>query len=369
MADALHALTLVSHSEFERGLKSAISESAETTATPIALFAARELDSGSPYFGESGEIDAVGRGSDLGSEARVASLIRNLARADDKFLNHPSVEAMRRARCRTILMVDDFIGSGQRISDFFDALWSHPSLRSWHSLGLIQFGVAAYSATEDGLKRVSKLKTSPTVTLHRECPTFHNMPWRKNTRDATLAIFKKHGSLGFKGTAAAIVFEHGCPNNCPSVFWAKPTKKRSWPPVFPEKSVNLDIASAFPPEIVRRDPAVALALAGQPKLAKSGALQRRGPVGALALTVIGLAARGVRKRTSIAYATGLSIVDTARLLDRCVKWGYLTLTYRVTDAGLSELNYAKKDRRSKKNVPPRGEDIYYPNQLRRPAHG
>lgn len=375
----LSALTLVSHSEFERAITAKIIDVANQIEGPVALFATREMEPLKPYFDDpSSKISAVSPGADLGSEARVAALIRNLAKAySGKLLNHPSVGDMRTAKCRAIFAVDDFIGSGRRTASFFASMWRSPSLRSWHSLGLISFWAVTYAATEVGLRRVESSRTGTKVRYARDCPSFRNMPWRKSVQEAALDLFrrygkrtsKKHMALGYEQVATAIVFEHGCPNNSPAIFWAPPHPRSEWEPLFPERSVLPTEASAFPPEIARREPTLVLLQAGQRRLSRSGALTRRGPIGASILTVLGLAAQGIRSRAAIAYATGLAAGDVTRILDRCVKWNFLTATLRLTPAGSAELRYAKSIDAIKNKVPPRGNDEYYPLQLRGPVDG
>jgi hypothetical protein len=92
------SLTLVSHSEFERGLTELIQRQAAQVSDPLALFATREVDPRQSYFGQAGSsvgISAVAPGSDLGSEARVAA--KMLARplplvqrfiVDNRFYRH-----------------------------------------------------------------------------------------------------------------------------------------------------------------------------------------------------------------------------------------------------------------------------------------
>lgn len=375
----LSALTLVSHSEFERTLTAKIVDVANQVEGPVALFATREMESLDLYFKDSSSTtNAVAPGADLGSEARVAALIRNLAKAySEKLLNHPSVDDMRAAKCRAIFAVDDFIGSGRRTASFFTSMWKNLSLRSWHSLGLISFWAVTYAATEVGQRRVENSRTGAKVRYARDCPSFRNMPWRKSVQEAALDLFrrygkrtsKKHMALGYDQVATAIVFEHGCPNNNPAVFWAPSRPRSDWEPLFPQRSVLPTEASAFPPEIARREPTLVLLQAGQRRLSRSGALTRRGPIGTTILTVLGLAAQGIRSRAAIAYATGLAAGDITRILDRCVKWNFLTATLRLTPAGSAELRYAKSIDPIKNGVPPRGNDDYYPVQLRGPVDG
>jgi hypothetical protein len=374
----LISFALVSHTEFERSLTHLIDRYSRRVSGPVALFATREWDPSVPFFVSGEAIDAVGPGSDLGSEARVAALIRNLCRArPDKYLNHPGIEEMRHAHCRRVLVVDDFIGSGERTSDFLHSMWLDASLRSWSSLGWLTFRALAYSGTDSGRSRVEKQKCNPKVKVVRECPTIYSLLLSRADLRRLKQVLRKYSMrtdmpaipFGYLDTGAAIAFEHGCPDNCSPIFWAKESPGGSWEPLFPSRSVLIEEASVFPPELATPDLTEILRRVRQPRLAASSALARRGPLGAILLAVIALAARGIRTRSRIAYATGLPAHDVAQMLDRCVKWRFLTPQLKLTERGSAELRYARGLVESKKEVPPRGEDWYYPQQLRGLIHG
>jgi hypothetical protein len=238
----LSELTLVSHNEFERSLTKLIVEETKSLRGKVALFATREYDPKQPYFKKGKLTSAVAEGSDLGSEARVASLIRNLCRGNQtKFLNHPTISKMRGARCRALFVIDDFIGSGERTSDFISWIWQNSTIRSWHSYHLISFRAIAYSSTAIGARRVAQEKAKPKVCLYRDCPTFYDMPWTRSFRQKILSVIDKYGARtsfwmdarGYDMTATALVFEHGCPDNCPAILWAPQTPSAPWQPLFP----------------------------------------------------------------------------------------------------------------------------------------
>lgn len=370
----LETLTLVSHSAFERALTRQIERAASGFEGPVALYAVREPEPGT-YLDSSGKPpDAVRRGSDLGSEARVAAVIRNMARANPKqYLNHPGLDELRYFRCRALVLVDDFIGSGKRASSFLDSLWFSPSLRSWHSFGWIKLVVAAYSGTESGVAFVRKAVGHPDVQLYRDCPTLWDLPWTQPLKDSVADLCKRYGArtsrpnmrLGFRDSMSLLVFEHGCPNNVPAILWS--SKGSKWRALFPSTRVPLEQASAFPPDVSKPEATVVVRDAGDHRLAESEALKRGGPIGSAILTVLAVISRGARGRAALSYATGLPISECGELLDRCVEAGFLTPTLKVTPAGRSELADAKEWAAGREKVPPRGNDVYYPHQLRGPG--
>lgn len=377
---ALGALTLVSHSAFERALTNLILDEATTRNGPIALYATREADPNLDYFetmvdadNPLAPLDAAPRGADLGSEVRIGNMIRNLVKAHPgKLLNHPSLETLRAERARAILVVDDFIGSGKRTKEFITAMWRSPSIMSWHSRHQIEFSAIAYSGTAMGLWMVRGLKCAPKVAIVRDCPTFGDMPWRDETANAVRRLCDRYGKrtsrrgmrFGFRDTMAALIFEHGCPNNTPSIFWAPWTAKSGWRPLFPDRVVLPEQASAFPPDILARDPVAILSDLADEAEHVTTAVSGAPPLGIATTTVLALVANGVRSRAALGYATGYDARACTDLLDRCIARGYLSPTLRLTAAGRAELAAATVQGGRKLKVPPPGEDAYYPQQLR-----
>lgn len=378
----LGALTLVSHSAFERALSRLLQEEAAKIKGPVALYATRETDSSNDYFQVHANakypfapLDAAPRGADLGSEVRIGNMIRNLVKEQpSKFLNHPSLETLRKEQARAIFVVDDFIGSGKRTSEFITSMWHSPSVMSWRSRHQIHFVAIAYSGTKAGIERVRKLKSGPQIYIHRDCPTFDEMPWRQATRNAAISLCEHYGAhtsrrgmrLGFGDSMAALVFEHGCPNNAPAIFWAPKHPKRCWHPLFPDRAVRNEQASAFPPDILARDPVTLLSDLTDQSEKVAAAVSGAPPLGITATTVLALVASGVRSRAALGYATGYDRRACTDLIDECVARGYLTPTLRITAKGRAELGAAPDPGRRRLWVPPKGEDTYYPHQLRGP---
>lgn len=391
----VNSLTLVSHIEFRRSLEAQISESAANILGTVGLYAVRELTKESdfstwnapmvPFFqqvttsGDGKSVNALDTSSDQGSEAIVAQIIRQICKANPtKFLNHPSQEELRARKCDALLLVDDFIGSGRRVSEFIEAFWREKTVVSWLSSKHIKIQVVAYSGTEDGLKRLRRLKSQPEISIHRDAPTFRTLPVRVERREALFELCEKYGRIALKGRKhfwwgfdkgmASLVFEHGCPNNTPAILWDPDDKKGKWIGLFPNRTVDVTTTSVFPPEIVRGDTITTLRDVGQTRLAKSGSLMRRGEAGQLILIILGLIAKGHRKRSAICYATGLNSKEYENILLKCIKWQFLTPERRITPRGLSELVAARRSSLFPKSFLDVGSDYYYPHKLRATAN-
>jgi len=277
---------------------------------------------------------------------------------------------MRGADCEAIIVVDDLVGSGERVREYLAALWASRSIRSWWSRKNIKFVLVSYAVADEGAKSVTKLKYAPRLVYNRICPTLRSLPWSHDRKAEVSDLCTKYGAklaakrfiLGFQGSAALLVFEHGCPNNVPAILWAGPKKGRVWEPLFPEKTVLPLESSAFPPEIVRRDPISLLVDIGQEKLAAR--LQKAPPISHETILILAYAGKGVRTSGALSFATGLSEEDCKRLIQLCVEWGFLTSRFRLTSAGTAELKAAQRAARFK-DVASIGTDDYYPTMLRR----
>lgn len=384
-------LTLVSHTEFERNLISKLGEVASGIKGSVGFFAIRELEKEQgdiwlggvaiPFYSQvtsqdGGSVNALSPSSDQGSEARVVHIIRQLCRQNPKkYLNHPTLESLRKSKADAIIFVDDFIGSGRRVRDFLDSFWLVRTVVSWLSGKQIEFHVVAYSGIEDGINHAEKHKSKPQVHIYRDAPTFDSFPWSNDKKESVKELCRKYGSVanrsrqhmwyGYKEGMAAIVFEHGCPNNVPAILWEKGS---AWEGIFPNRTIPLTVASAFSPEIVQKDLAQILQEVGQYRLALSIPLHSLGPDGQTILVVLGLIAKGQRKRSTLSFSTGLNVEDCERLIEKCMGLGLITVQRRITSEGLAELNAARKLKIEQSPSLDRGTDYYYPKQLREAAH-
>jgi hypothetical protein len=224
-----------------------------------------------------------------------------------------------------------------------------------------------------GKNRIEKAAYRPKIVFYKHCPTFRDMPWPRRIKNEILATLLKYGaktsrkqlSLGYNKDTAAIVFEHGCPNNCPSIYWAPTTMSGAWTPLFPNRTVLIGETSAFPEEIQRREPPIVMIQAGQRRLASSRYLVTPGAVGVNLLVILALVAKGIRSRAALSYASSLGAAACNEVIEECVGQGLLTPTLRLTEVGARELGDAKRHGKIPEKVADRGSDVYYPSQLRR----
>ena len=350
----VEGLTLVSLSHFSRTIHRLVETGAESFDGPVALFAIQEVDHRVSYFQQptrGRSVNALAGGADIGSEGHVASILRQVAKGNPKvFLNHPTIAEMRRRKCRAVFVVDDLIGSGRRARKFVDAIWLERTIRSWWSLGYISIKVLAFGSTGRGERHVTKARSRPAVVVERSCPNYSQLPWPNHKRDKVATLCKSYGSrtsrptmaMGYERSMVSMVFEHGCPNNSPSILWAGPARGKSWTPLFPQRSISEEMKSVFPPEIARRDSISVLINAGQKRLARTGFRQIGDIASTQTFTILALLAKGRRQNEALTFATGLPNREVEGLLDKYMAWGLVTPSRRITKAGLEELEHARR---------------------------
>ena len=367
-----------------RTLQNQVHSAAERADGPVALFAVRELRSSECYFKTIpstsrksrpySTMSAVAPSGFVGSEGHIASIINGIARSDQtKYLSHPTIHTMRVNKCRRIILVDDLIGSGNRIVQFIDSMWQSKTISSWTSLQYIKFNVVVYAATSQGKHSVETSNHSPSVSSYIECPTFPGLPWSRARRQRIHKLVKKYSDRiqakstmywGYQNTFSSLIFEHSCPNNVPAILWARAAKGKTWNPLFINRSVDTQLQSCFPNEIARRDPISVLVDAGQQRLAGTSLQTISGDKGKTIIVFLALIAKGQRRNEALSYALGVSNRDLESIVTRCVQSGWITSSRRITVRGVGELAHARQSGLSNAKIDARGDECYHPRVLR-----
>lgn len=157
-----------------------------------------------------------------------------------------------RNRPEAIILVDDFIGSGQQfITGFSKNFGLEERLKTQI---VIYCPLVAY---EVGIKEIQtkfpKLILLPVETIYKESSIFsgNKDDFFKNDTINTIESVKKHlvsmqykyassrmpSWLGFDDASLPLAFEWGCPNQTPSILWMHETPKvESWKKLFSRRS-------------------------------------------------------------------------------------------------------------------------------------
>lgn len=186
------------------------------------------------------------------SSGRIAHSLKNIERNLPHYIElTPRIKSMRERRVRHIIFVDDFIGTGNRFIEFWRENISR-TIQSWCSLGWCKVWLMTYAAHESGIKNiVRKIK-----------PVHHNSFFVSHVLKKSFieennelvkicsSYAKKFGNnsigSGYGQLYSPIIFQHGCPNNVPSIFWKNSRKNRThWKALFPNRSIPNELYPLF----------------------------------------------------------------------------------------------------------------------------
>lgn len=348
----IEALHLVSATEVRTELGMEIRRLLQVLPNPVAAFPVREVHPPESAHGEGrdGSYDLLPPGLP-GSEAVIANVLTGISREPafrGSLLTALDLSTLRSSKVRTLLLVDDFSGSGKRLKEFGKALRRHPTIRSWESYGLLEIRVVAYAATAEATRLLRSDFGPEKVHLVRACPTLANAGRTlEQAKEVDALCVDFCGRLtryayGFRNSKAMIAFEHTAPNNLPAILWRVDP---GWNPLFEFKAVPPSLLGLF-----------AMAAAPGPAASVTGeAIDRMG-------TILDMLDHRVREDDAIADATGISYREVHRLLKAAETFGLITVVKRLTDAGRVELR-RWRDAHAPLVLPNR-DDAYYPMQLR-----
>jgi hypothetical protein len=338
-ADILLKLQFITRDTYAEWLKSIL---LALKSPHCAVYAVRKFDSNVKCLWDvNGET--VGRPStSLGSEDLVQSVIANLKKVDPKrFWDHPSLAAVRKNKIHDIVLLDDSIGSGQRVSSFIQLMMVNRTFRSWWSLGWIRLYIFAFARSVDAEERIirsipgsehhtRKFPKSSKVLIYG--PIAHQdgrreSRWGINYQSIVdLCRSKKEipatYRLGYGDTMANIVFYHSVPDNIPGILWYSKSK---WIPLFPGRSVPDWLPRVLEGDFSNYKP---------PSQFK--------PSDEL-IAILRLVKRGVRNANSLAHSLGVDPRVLKQFVAQGKAAGLLTDTNRITEAGFRILRAEKSD--------------------------
>ena len=166
-----------------------------------------------------------------GSDGFVGMVLRDYARADGArrssrnrwIAANADIETLRAARCRSVVILTDFVGTGAQADALAGTIARNRTVRSWRSLHLVAIHVAAVAGQQSG---VDRLRKSPTWTPYTSSsrhqqygPRFPDL----HLQDALVNLcrtysLKRSLALGYGESGGLLATERNAPNNLPSVF-------------------------------------------------------------------------------------------------------------------------------------------------------
>ena len=372
-------LDLVGEDRLRADMMALIEGLAKSLPPTIALIPVRELNAAQKYYrgtDRNAKPSVLASNSFPGSEAIVANLAGGLRRAKGSagpFVAAPSLPNMRAAKCRTILFIEDFSGSGKRIMDFDRGFRRHPTIRSWLSLKWVEIHVALFAATEKARRRLVAHFGEDRVHVHRICPTFSSRPWTGKEHLAVEALCRKYhsprqdiGAYGYGNSRGLMAFAHSVPNNLPPILWQQRGRKgTSWSSFFQGQAVPTELLSLFGDAAPEARAEGSLLRLGQQRLARGDWRAGGGEEATRILLVLAALSRRPARISTVMDLTGLAHSEVKTILNALRAWGLAGETLRLTDAGLKELQHVKGIRLRDAIPDLQGSsEPYYPRSLR-----
>lgn len=363
----LDSLNVVSTEDMRGDLKVVIEDIAQNRSEKSALLPVRECNQGeSIYDIQDSTVSPVLQSAieALGSEAFISNLYTEINRSRKRqFMlqkivvngEHkevaPSISFMKEHKFKHLFLVDDLIGSGDRVVSYLDALFRNKTINSWVSYGYLKVHIVSFMATDDGKYVVSKaINRRNNVTLHvmHRAPALKDLTENEEIIELCRAYSDKSTQypLGYKESAVRVLFTHSAPNNLPSILHRQvfnkfrpsnvPTLKlKQWNALFP----NRTISEQFKQDIksVKEKPSSKVDV----------------------INLLRLVRDGTKKREDLAHLMSRTSSYTQILIDLCERMGFVTQNQRIitiTNRGVAELSV-----NTKRNYPIEiQKEFYYP---------
>lgn len=309
-----------------------------------------------------------------GSEGFVGNLIRDLvspAPVGTDALLAPSTKLneLRDKRCRSIVVITDYAGSGTQLRNYAMTLVRHPTLRSWRSYGLLRIHALSYAGSSQARATLQR-EDGPFdgVWTVETAPSFQDAPWTAKQRDAIEEICVRYvrkkdrkRALGFKESAGLFATDASVPNNLPLILRQAHS---GWHPFFERRTVPPDLFTelgSYAPDVVFKDVATRI---GQPRLSSNlGVKYMRSATDEMFLVLALLLDRS-RSGSDLARELGKPVATVDVLLRALRTLGLIDDQRNVTSAGKKELTTGKRAPRHVSTGIEGSDAPYYPGSMR-----
>ncbi|MFD0525542.1 phosphoribosyltransferase-like protein [Paractinoplanes durhamensis] len=367
----IDSLRVISSSDFRIAVSNALDAAINELPKPVGIYPVRELPNGnsSQLLPLEHPYAAI-----PGSEGIVGNIIREAAGRRPKFnraASYDSLDKLLRHKVRTVLLVDDYSGTGDQIVKYVGEWTRHPTIKSWHSYGLIRIHVLLLAPSAHAQRRLEDHRYVESVRFVERGLGFDTAPWTKEERESVEALCRRYAyspgfSLGYGKTRGLLTLHHTVPNNLPCILWQTTCPRISdWKPLFGNRRMSPQLQTEIGDYRLETDPRRIAAIIRQERLGEVlDGLSN--PTTRNLLLTLGAVESGHRDPVGLSGLLSLSLEAIRRILEACQDLRLLDSTGRLTDEGRMEL------RRARNRPPtPRPELLavgdqapYYPQRLR-----
>ncbi len=413
----LHGMHFVSQNMLESAWKNELDEICQSDSNvPVAIYAIREIDKiipehgrlpvanvskGSRYLMVGGEKVAVTQdcfdtrsdlkpepyfdpvapaknpdrlrlGASVGSEGPTANFIRDYCQASQEksifCLDHPSINKLLNAKVRRIVLLDDVIGSGERLRQFLWAFFSNKTIRSWASGKHIRVSTCVFGCSESQREKILNDWRVDEIR-YRQLLRAGSSLWKSGEEEEVRRVCKKYArltkrswwSLGFNEAFTFIAFEHKVPNTNPAILWAR---GKEWKPLFPNRPRL--IGEDWPTSATDADVAASVLSAARNRpLAEAIENGQFACMERDVLVALTLLRRPACDSLWLERKLEWSPQKTAAIVAFCETRGWYSAATGVSDTGREELARIKKlNKKHRPDDMPAENGYYFPKSLR-----
>lgn len=308
-----------------------------------------------------------------GSEAFVGRILRDFAGSGKRSTGSEwiapdaGLEELRERRCRSIVLVTDYCGTGDRILKFAEALARNPSIRSWRSGHLIRFFVISFAASSAALRRFEASPLIAGIQVVEAAATFETAPWSGMVREAIIELCHRERRvnrwrpLGYGEAGGLFATALTAPNNLPALFLQE---TEGWQPLLGGRRVtpeaNRDLVGHRPVE-----PLDDLALrVGQLRLGLNERLEYMRERSRDLLQILVSVHRAPRTEAELAVGLGRPVAEIGDLLNTLRALEMVDQGTAITESGRGEIDAQKRALRRTSAGLVGSEDTYYPRSLK-----
>lgn len=309
-----------------------------------------------------------------GSEGFIGNLIRDLTRStlgQGGHWVHPSasLDDMKNSRCRTLVFVSDYVGSGDQVARFIGAFLRNPRIRSWRSFGWITIAAVSFAQSRSAAPVLDAL--ADRVHTCEPARSLFTVGWDDATREGIEALCRRYASrkhsreaLGYRESGGLFVSSvSSVSNNLP---WILRRNDHRWEPFFRGRVFPHDLLAQVGGYTPDSDLAAVVQATGQARLARALRSDRHAGASTPILAILALLyERAGQSEVELAHLTGLPVQKVGQVLTFLQSGSLLNDQRRVTARGVRELRASRRLRRGvSDSIPSARAEPYYPRQLR-----
>ncbi|MFI2294938.1 hypothetical protein [Isoptericola sp. NPDC019571] len=308
-----------------------------------------------------------------GSEGFVGTQVRDLVgmrpKDDGDWIapEHASLEGLRSRRCRSLVFVTDYIGSGTQVYDYISAYLRNRTIRSWRSYHLIEIVIVSFA--QANIASTTLESVSDECHFVEPAASIYTRGWDESDVEAVKALCLKYAkdrtsqALGYGGSGGLFLSTvSSAPNNLP---WVLRRTGKNWHSFIEGRRIPAELTNELggyqPPD----DLATLVRTTGQARLARALDLRHRASSREPLVVLAHCYSAPPQNAQEVAHRTHMEVPRVEAILKFLRASGFIDERLRITPAGSGQLRSAKQIRRWAPARPleePTG--TYYPQQLR-----